>query len=902
MQIQINTSATFYEMMRKQPVFFVKFCTHFEGKGDSYHEDYWWEFVYNNFKETVKENLTIRFWNDKFGQQELGYCLCIIDKAEQIKNPNYAQGIDMVNMYFHDASISNERDCQMILNDCIVRSNGKDDKYAFVKLLWLLDKQWIDAYTLSNAIKKYDSRTILILNVFRRICRCLSLNKQNAIKYLFCLLGEKYEIYMPSLLVEAVQLSLSFFDKNANMFQLIDKVIGRESSNCPSEKELASSNILLQLRCWLHSEEALNDYNILKPIFSMVAEPIRLEIVKRYFHDIRLGNTTFSTELVMQFKDNHFYEFIRYRYATETPAEPIVLTVPLLCDTILTLYNSKGVDFLSFNGVLDLAMTYCDKVYPAINFKLDRFIPKCQHGAVYNSYSFAGFIDFKLVCKIKLSSLTDSFLLALIRQILDKYGTRQQYPVCKFGDGSKIEDSQFERCSKDFVSKKSHRTIKLECYTYKNCDDKWLVSKDSNTSIGFLSSFLKDEISEDKDKYYTSVDLTMVSTDVFRKYILSLFEKTDDERYLINSSTYRDTYKFWIVEQCSDIIGIRIFPQEAIVGTRFDVFGYFKKVKETLSQEQLKDKNELKAVEERYLAKEKEEVKKRTIDSLKKEIGIHEYNGFYFEVPYNKSVLDKMINKYYFKSSFNGYIKDDKHIENEFLTSPYFTKDYYCAPELSVASNPAIDLPFFWCMGKECFHNSLEKQTLSEMDDWHTYSLYHLIEIIGYPKLHTTTAGYEPDPIVRKFIAIVNRAVQKFNRLKCRTCGHLMFTDESSGFNRYNYYSCVNSNCSEAWKPVYLNYCYKCKKGFIDSRDTKQCPNGWYICPTCLACCDDAQYKRLAQRYILSNRPVPDRIQKKMGHGHNNKGYFFCPDCGTRLKLYEKDYFICPFCKKSFYL
>ena len=71
--------------------------------------------------------------------------------------------------------------------------------------------------------------------------------------------------------------------------------------------------------------------------------------------------------------------------------------------------------------------------------------------------------------------------------------------------------------------------------------------------------------------------------------------------------------------------------------------------------------------------------------------------------------------------------------------------------------------------------------------------------------------------------------MQKFRRMKCRACGHMMFTERTSGFNRYNYYECVNPTCSEVRIPVYLNFCFKCKKGLIDSRDTKQCPNGWYM-------------------------------------------------------------------------
>ena len=167
-----------------------------------------------------------------------------------------------------------------------------------------------------------------------------------------------------------------------------------------------------------------------------------------------------------------------------------------------------------------------------------------------------------------------------------------------------------------------------------------------------------------------------------------------------------------------------------------------------------------------------------------------------------------------------------------------------------------------------------------------------------------TDAGYEPDDQVRQFIAITNKVMQTFRRLKCRSCGHLLFTDRSSGFNRNNYYSCANTSCKEYHQPIYLSYCFKCKKGLIDSRDSKQCPNGWYICPTCLSCCDDAQYERQAQRYVVTNRPIPYWLQMKLGKGHNDKGIYYCPDCGTQIVPYQDDHgethHGCPQCRKSY--
>lgn len=888
MQKNAKINANIYETMRKAPLFFVKFYERIsrDYKGDEYRYSEW---------RSVDRNVEICFPVSGFGQPRLEYCLCIIDINDTDKYRKEGNTEEnLVDMYFHDASTSSDTDWQTILNNCIARSEDKEDKYAFVELLWFIDKQWIDVKALSGVIRKYDSRvTPFILEIFRRVCRCLSLGKQELINSLFSSLGERYEIYMPPIITDAFHLCKSSLNmRNVNLFQLVDEVIGHNSLTSLYEAEVGSNNPLLQLKCWFHSENALSDYNILKSVYSMVAEPIRLEIVKRYFHDIRLGNTTFDIELLMQFRDNRFDEFIRYRYATETPTERIVQTVPLLCDSILTLHNSKGKAFQTFDGVLDFAMTHCDKVRPGIDFKFDRFIPTCEHGAIYNSSNFKGFIDYQLVCKINQSSLTDTNLCECICELLDCYGYRQSYSVCNV-DGSKIDKDS--KCLKGIVCRKDQtKRIGFKCYTMKFYDDKWFVELNASNVI-VLNSFLTERVVA-KEHIEMSVDFSMVSVDVLRNYILSLpstFEELGNEEFIVHSYKVR-TYQLKLLEKFSNILRMRIFPQKgALVGTKFDVFGYWKEQIKTLSPEQLILKNrsqEYKVAFERYKAKEIEEVNRRVVGSLKKELNMQEYNGSFFEVAYNRDALVKIINKYYFKESFKDGDDISKH---EFLTPSYVVEGFrpYCAPKLSEAKNQAIDLPFFWCRGKECFHNNLEKQTLSETNDWRKYSIYHLIEIIGYPKIHPTTiAGYEPDPVVWNFIAVTNKAMQKFSRLKCRSCGHLMFTDKSSGFNRHNYYSCINPTCSEAGNPVYLNFCFKCKKGLIDSRDTKQCPNGWYICPSCLSCCDNAQYNRQAQRYILSNRQVPNRINQMLGRGHNDKGEYFCPNCGGLTELKQDEY------------
>ena len=904
MQKTIEINADVYKELKKTSLFFVKFREqlHHDNRGKEYDDSVW---------QSVDKGGVISFPAGNFGQRDLGYCLCIIDKVEPCYDNSDKPLDDKVCIIIHDATTYNENDCSIILNNCITRSSDKEDKFYFMELLWFLDKNRVNKNSMIKAINKFDNRVKpFVLDILRKICRCLSLNNQNIIKSVFDSFNSRYDVYMPRIITEALQSGKPSCNKyDLNIFQLVDEILEDETINQAPAICKNSENFILKLLWWLNTENALSDYNILIPVFSMVAEPIRLDIVKRYFHDIRLKNTSLDTALVSQFKDNKYDEFICYRYATETPAERVILTVPLLCDNILTLYNSKGKTFQTFDGILDFAITHCDKTHPGIDLQLDRFIPVCKNSAVYNSY-FKGFIDYKLVYKLNKKRLTESFLLDCIRIILDNYGRREMYPVCKYANDSCLGDSLYAKCSQSITNKKG-QSYKLECIAYKKHEDKWKISN-TPENIEVLNSFIASRNFEIDRLREISIDINMVSLKDFRNFILSLpseFENIGNEEFLIDSySNNKQTYKLRLIDMCSDILRMRIFPQKgSLAGSKFDVFGIWKDISANINPLQLQSSVSPQYIAARteYLSKEADEVTTRTIESLKKELGIQEYNGHYFELKYDKTTLTKIIKKYYFKGTITEH---DKIYEREFLSTSHAAGGYrqYCAPKLSEVNNPAIDLPYFWCRGKECFHNNLEKQTLKETNDWHEYSLYHLIEIIGYPKLHKTKAGNEPDPIVWNFIAITNKAMQKFRRLKCRSCGHLMFTDKSSGFNRYNFFSCINPNCTEANKPIYLNFCYRCKKGLIDSRDTKQCPNGWYICPTCLACCDDELYERQAQRYILSNRPVPDRINKMLGHGHNDKGEYFCPDCGTPVQTLKDEhgheYRGCPSCSRDLHL
>jgi hypothetical protein len=716
------------------------------------------------------------------------YSLCIVDKlletVEEDGKATYSMSIHHANAY----SVSDWTD---LFNHYIERSKNPNDNYAFMPLLWFLVIIKWQQKQLEFALRLYKPEEpefrFSILNILSKIGICLPLKKQEELKDILRGYLINYKEYLPAWIPEAVEIVKPDFDKVAetSLFALIDisaKNFFEQVENNQREPDVSSSNKLIKLYSWLSSDYGLDNYQFLIDVFPFMITPYRLQIVKRYLHDVRLKRTIFDPQLFAQFKDNKYGKLIRYRLCIVCPSKPIVLTVPLLCDCILTLYQSKGETFQKIDGLLDFAISHCDSNSPRVEFMMERYIPTCNQGAVCNRSSFEGFIDYQLICSI--------------------------------------------------------------------------------------------------------------DNEVVKKHFYS-FPKISENEYLVSPrSFYNDI-------ESAKPLRMRIQPRKDVhIGIKYDIFGFWKELKSGLTESDLKDEYSHAFLEARKTFEEKEtqEIYRRTKQSLETILGKENWRDDCFEVPFDAVLLENLKTVYFYKKNSESYSRGDNH----FLTTLEVGNRYkpFCAPTLSSKNLSAIDLPFFWCRGKECFGNALTNQTIDSTTDWKHYTLYHLLEIIGFNVLEKTEAGYEPNEAVRIFLAIAYKAMRKFERLKCRECGHLLFPHTGDQFNRYNHFSCRNQACTEYNKAVYLNYCYQCKKGLIDSRDSKQCENGWYICPNCASCCDDEQFERLAQKHIIMKQPIPFSIQNMRGHGHNNKGLFFCPSCGNQLM--QTSGFYCSRCQKSY--
>ncbi len=203
---------------------------------------------------------------------------------------------------------------------------------------------------------------------------------------------------------------------------------------------------------------------------------------------------------------------------------------------------------------------------------------------------------------------------------------------------------------------------------------------------------------------------------------------------------------------------------------------------------------------------------------------------------------------------------------------------------------------YYWCGNARCYKNTVK---IHEPNEWKDYSVWDMIHVLG---LHSKCKEDDMYAAYITFVAQVNKFNQIAERLKCRECGKLLYPTLPIGTSNFHYYTvtkfyCKNEKCSQFDKEVYISHCFhpKCYD-IIDSRDSKKCENGRYICPSCAHCCTDWEFEKTIQKYGSTGYVSPLIMHyyiNKLGHNNlkkDNLEYipkFFCYKCGKELKRVE---------------
>ena len=643
-----------------------------------------------------------------------------------------------------------------------------------------------------------------------------------------------------------------------------------------------SRNGFIHFKYWLdHIGNKFYNYNYLEVIYSYVAPLMQLSIVKRYLHDVRINITEVDFTLLQNMRDIRYQAYVDIRYFISTPGDNMDLVAPMFCDTLLTLKKSDGKKIQDFNGILDFAVSHSNKAYPRIDLGIKHFVPICDGGLMHNS-SFLGFIHYSLQYTFDESKLTEDRLKQTIDYLINRYATLQYHDCCNADNNKELTADVLAKCKTVIKSYKiiNENGQRRRVLSHSSCPcilhepiKPYIWKRTPGSSDAILSLFIENIGSKD---YIRTEDIQIerLKQSLIRfgnKYRTFSFVNGNSPDYL-----NKNDVSHHIVLSYYSPSTMEVYPNSSM---------FYSRKKSLLGAWNDKVISPNQKPEEIAQRAESPIVYTNTFESLKKMFPNAEVGKDFIKLPYDSAELSKI--KAYFHYRHHEFDPEkgysDTNIWNkEFLKPRPIQGVFYCTPKVADSREKVSNLPFYWCRSDECFCNMLDEQTLEKQNDWTKYSLYHAAEILGYKLIVVTDKGNVPVEAVANFASEVRQAEKLYARLICRSCGHMIFSTRGTLLNGSRFFSCANSLCPQYRVEIYLSQCNNCKKGLIDSRDSKKCENGWVICPSCLACCNDDLFERLIERH-RRNGWVPARLQESQGRGHNNKNIFFCPKCGTQL-------------------
>lgn len=231
-------------------------------------------------------------------------------------------------------------------------------------------------------------------------------------------------------------------------------------------------------------------------------------------------------------------------------------------------------------------------------------------------------------------------------------------------------------------------------------------------------------------------------------------------------------------------------------------------------------------------------------------------------------------------------------------------EDYFCECRIAYQLSHREDLPFYWCNNKPCFRPWVRFHT---SDEWEQYTVLDFMRILNIPVDYTNLAGKTTkNGYFIIFSSFLKSFAKLYDHLKCRKCRSLLHPVNITNFatQAVTEFTCTHEGCEMNGVSIYLNHCFnkpKCKS-IIDSRDSKQCPNGQYICPECGGCCSTENFRNRISNLVMTGGFVSPWLQDFVNNslGHWEKGEYYCSDCGALMTMVD-GIIKCPKCGKTYH-
>lgn len=228
----------------------------------------------------------------------------------------------------------------------------------------------------------------------------------------------------------------------------------------------------------------------------------------------------------------------------------------------------------------------------------------------------------------------------------------------------------------------------------------------------------------------------------------------------------------------------------------------------------------------------------------------------------------------------------------------------FCEGRLANKPHEMFKKEFWWCGGQPCFSKC---ETIHKTDEWEKYTLLDFCEILGLNTDETNKMGdYIPKGHYYQFISLINRFNRLLEKLYCQDCNHILYPSDfgTSHFAAHTVvrFQCRNDNCSNN-DEIYLNHCLNGQCNcIIDSRVSKRCDNGLFICDNCGSCCSHNMLERRLSNLKLTGGYIHDNLVKCVNEklGHLERGEYFCYKCRSEMTEISNDIFQCSNCNVKY--
>lgn len=226
----------------------------------------------------------------------------------------------------------------------------------------------------------------------------------------------------------------------------------------------------------------------------------------------------------------------------------------------------------------------------------------------------------------------------------------------------------------------------------------------------------------------------------------------------------------------------------------------------------------------------------------------------------------------------------------------------FCEGRLANRPHEMFKKEFWWCSGQPCFNKC---ETIHLKEEWENYTLLDFCEILGFNTDETNRLGdHIPKGHYYQFIALINRFNRLLEKLYCRDCNHILFPVDTSHFAAHTVvrFHCINESCSNN-DEIYLNHCLNGQCNcIIDSRVSKRCDNGLFICDNCGSCCSHEMLKRRLESLETTGGYIHDNLRRCVNEklGHLERAEYFCYKCKAEMTEVSNDIFHCLNCNVKY--